>query len=139
MKHYEILDTTADIGVRAFGADLPELYVNLALGMMSLITDVDTVKDRLERNVSVTAPDREILMAEWINELIFLFDTEMLLFSRFEIIKLSKSHIEARCFGEKVDKSRHDLKRGIKSATYHRLKVREIEDGSFQAEMILDI
>jgi SHS2 domain-containing protein len=139
MKRYEILDTTADIGIRAFGAGLPEVYVNVALGMLSLITNVDTVEERLERNISVTAPDRDSLLVEWINELIFLFDTEMILFSRFEIIKLSELSIETRCFGEKVDKSRHDLKRGIKSATYHKLKLKELKDRSFQAEVLLDI
>ncbi len=139
MNKYEIIDTTADIGIRAFGSDWPEVYANAALGMFSLITKTDTVQEKLERNISVTAPDREVLLAEWLNELIFLFDTEMLLFSRFEITKLSASRIEARCFGEKVDRSRHELKRGIKSATYHRLKVEKLEDGRYQGEVILDI
>ena len=139
MKNYEIIDTTADIGIRAFGADWPDVYANAALGMFSLITDIDTVKERLERDISITAPDRETLLAEWLNELIFLFDTEMLLFSRFEITKLSKSQIEARCFGEKADRSRHELKRGIKSATYHRIKVEKVKDGSYLGEVILDI
>jgi len=139
MKNYEIIDTTADIGIRAFGADWPDVYANAALGMFSLITDLETVKEKLERDISVTAPDREVLLAEWLNELIFLFDTEMLLFRRFEITKLSSSLIEARCFGEKVDRSRHELKRGIKSATYHRIKVEKVKDGSYLGEVILDI
>jgi SHS2 domain-containing protein len=139
MKSYEIIDTTADIGIRAFGADLPEVYINAALGMFSLITDIDTIKERLERDISITAPDRETLLAEWLNELIFLFDTEMLLFSRFEIAKLSASQIEARCFGEKADRTRHELKRGIKAATYHRLKVEKLKDGEYRGEVILDI
>ena len=139
MNKYEIIDTTADIGIRAFGADWPDVYANAAVGMFSLITDLETVKEKLERDISVTAPDREVLLAEWLNELIFLFDTEMLLFRRFEITKLSPSLIEARCFGEKVDRSRHELKRGIKSATYHRLKVEKVEEGKYLGEVILDI
>ena len=139
MKNFEIIDTTADIGIRAFGADPAEVYVNVALGMFSLITKLDTVREKQERDVTVTAPDRAALLAEWLNELIFLFDTEMLLFSRFEIAKLSQSQIKARCFGEKADRSRHELKRGIKAATYHRLKVEKQMDGSYQAEVILDI
>jgi SHS2 domain-containing protein len=139
MKTFEIIDTTADIGIRAFGAYWPELYINAALGMFSLITDIETVKARLERDVSISAPDREVLMTGWLNELIFYFDTEMLLFSRFEIVKFSQSHLEARCFGEKADKARHELKRGIKSATYHKLKVEKQKDGSCVAEVIFDI
>jgi SHS2 domain-containing protein len=139
MKNFEIIDTTADIGIRAFGADWRELYANAALGMLSLITDIESIQERLERDISVAAPDREGLLAAWLNELIFLFDTEMLLFNRFEIARLSRTQIKARCFGEKADRSRHELKRGIKSATYHKLKVKKQKDGEFWAEVIFDI
>jgi SHS2 domain-containing protein len=139
MNNFEIIDTTADIGIRAFGSNLPEVYSNAALGMLGLITDIETVNEKLERQIVITAPDTDTLLAEWLNELIFLFDTEMLLFSRFIIAMPGKSSIEARCFGEKVDKSRHELKIGIKSATYHRIKVEQQKNGTFQAEVILDI
>ena len=139
MKTYEIIDTTADIGIRAFGSDLPEVYANAALGMFSLITDIDTIKEELEKDIIINAPDSAALLVEWLNELIFLFDTEMLLFKRFEIMMPDEFKILARCFGEKADRTRHELKRGIKSATYHRLKVEQKKDGGFQAEVILDI
>jgi SHS2 domain-containing protein len=139
MANFEIIDTTADIGIRAFGSGWREVFVNAALGMFSLITDPGSVRPELIRDVSVAAPDRESLLAAWLNELIFLFDTEMLLFGRFEIVRLRTSLIEARCFGEKVDRSRHELKRGIKSATYHKLKMEKTNDGVYQAEVIFDI
>jgi SHS2 domain-containing protein len=139
MKNYEIIDTTADIGIRAFGPDLPAIYTNAALGMFNLIVDVETIQERLERAITVTASDKEGLLAEWLNEFLFLFDTELLLFKRFEITELSQILIRANCFGEKVDRSRHELKRGIKSATYHKLKVERQNDGSYLAEVIFDI
>ena len=139
MKTYEIIDTTADIGIRAFGGDLPEVYANAALGMLSLITDTATVREELDRAIVINAPDSDALLVEWLNELIFLFDTEMLLFSRFEIVMPDRFRILARCFGEKADRTRHELKRGIKSATYHKLKVEQKKDGDFLAEVILDI
>jgi SHS2 domain-containing protein len=139
MKNFEIIDTTADIGIRAFGEDWPSLYANAALGMLSLITDTDEIEERLTREISITAPDRETLLVKWLNELIYLFDAEMLLFSRFEIVKISKSQIKACCFGEKADRSQHQIKRGIKSATYHKLKVEKQKHGSYKAEVILDI
>ncbi len=139
MNNFEIIDTTADIGIRAFGEDWSEVYTNAALGMLSLITDIDNIEERLTKEISISAPDREALLAEWLNELIYVFDAEMLLFSRFEIVKISKSQLKAHCFGEKADLSRHQIKRGIKSATYHKLKVEKLKDGSFTAEVILDI
>jgi SHS2 domain-containing protein len=139
MKNYEIIDTTADIGIRAFGAELSDVYTNAALGMFSLITDIDKIAERLSREVTVSAPDPETLLVVWLNELIFIFDTEMLLFSRFKIVELNKTHLKAHCSGEKVDLSRHKMKMGIKSATYHKLKVESLKEDGYQAEVILDI
>jgi len=139
MKSFEIIDTTADIGIRAFGADLSEVFANAALGMFSIITDTIKIEARLEKRICVTAPDKEALLVAWLNELLFLFETEKWLFNRFEITQLTGLKIKARCFGEKADRSRNELKREIKSATYHRLKVEKQPEGGYIGEVILDI
>ena len=123
VKEFEIFDHTADIGIRAFGASLPEAYINAARAMFSLITDPDKIKDTLYRSVDISAPDRETLLVEWLNELIYFFDAEQILFKRFDIDLFSENRLKACCYGEKVDKSRHQLIRGIKSTTYHMLKI----------------
>ena len=138
MKIFEIIETTADIGIRAFGTTWAELYANAALGMFSLITNLDSIQDKLEKSIEVQGDNREYLLVQWLNELIFLFDTQMMLFHRFEIITINEKHIKARCIGEKVEKSRHEIKVAIKSATYHKLKVEKAEKG-YLAEVILDI
>ena len=138
-KDFELVEYTADIGIRAFGIDLKETFQHAAVGMFSLITDINKVNELLYRDVEVSAPDREILLVEWLNDLIFLFDTEQLLFKRFDIGTLTDTGLKAHCHGEKVDKSRHQLKRGIKSATYHMLKVEKVKNGSYLAEVLLDI
>ena len=138
-KDFEVIDHTADIGIRAYGVDLSRAFVNAARGMFSLITDIDQVKEVLCREANATAADKETLLAEWLNELIFLFDTELVLFSRFYIESLSDNEIRSRCWGEKIDKSRHELKRGIKSATYHMLKVEQKTDYLYQVQVLFDI
>ena len=138
-KDFEVIEHTADIGIRAFGIDLAGAFVNAARGMFSLITDLDKINEAIYRDVEVTAPDRETLLVEWLNELIFLFDTEQLLFKRFYIGALTETGLKARCYGEKVDKSRHELKRGIKSATYHMLKVEQKTDYEYRVEVLFDI
>jgi SHS2 domain-containing protein len=135
-KDFETIDHTADIGIRAFGTDLKEAFVNTAKGMFQLITE-DNVREEIFRDIRVTAPDHEVLLVEWLNELIYYFDAEQLLFNRFEIISLTPQEIRSRCWGEKVDKSRHELKRGIKSTTYHMLKI-EKKDGC-TVEVLFDI
>jgi len=136
-KDFEIIEHTADIGIRAYGSDMNEAFVNAARAMFSLIADPDKVNMTLFRDIEVTAPDREILLVEWLNELIFIFDTEQLLFKKFDIMSLNDTGLIARCFGEKVDKSRHELKMGIKSVTYHMLKVEK--NINYQVQVLLDI
>jgi SHS2 domain-containing protein len=136
---FELIDHTADIGIRAHGIDLPQAFSNAAMGLFSLISDLDQVNEHLYREVEITAPDRETLLVEWLNELIFLFETELILFKRFHIGTLSENLLKARCYGEKIDKSRHELKRGIKSATYHMLKVEKENSYSYRVEVLLDV
>jgi SHS2 domain-containing protein len=137
-SNFEILEHTADIGLRAFGSDLAEAFVNAARGMVSLIIDPETIREVLSRELEVKAKDKEVLLVEWLNELLYFFDTEFLLFKRFEIIRISETEIRARCYGEKVDKTRHILKMGIKSTTYHLLRVEKKSDG-YLVQVLLDI
>jgi SHS2 domain-containing protein len=122
-KDFEILDHTADVGIIAYGADLSQAFANAARGLFSLITDLDDVEEILHRDAELTATDEESLLVEWLNELIYQFDTEGIIFKRFDIIRLDSTRLKARSYGEKVDKSKHKLKIGVKAATYHMLKV----------------
>ena len=122
-KDFEILDHTADVGIIAYGADLSQAFANAARGLFSLITDLDDVEEILHRDAELTATDEESLLVEWLNELIYQFDTEGIIFKRFDIIRLDSTRLKARSYGEKVDKLKHKLKIGVKAATYHMLKV----------------
>jgi len=122
-KDFEIINHTADVGIVAYGADLSQAFANAARALFSLITELDDVAEVLHRDVELTASDEERLLVEWLNELIYLFDTENILFKRFDIIQLNNTQLKARSYGEKVDKSKHKLKTGVKAATYHMLKV----------------
>ena len=75
---------------------------------------------------------------DWLNELLYHFDAEQLLLKKFAITELTDTALKAECWGEPVDRSRHQLKRGIKAATYHGLKI-ETAPGGYQIEIILDL
>jgi SHS2 domain-containing protein len=122
-KDFEILNHTADVGIIAYGADMKQAFANAARGLFSLITDLDGVEEVLHRDAELTATEEESLLVEWLNELIYQFDTEGIVFKRFDIIRLDSTRLKARGYGEKVDKSRHKLKMGVKAATYHMLEV----------------
>jgi len=136
-KDFKILDHTADIGITAYGDDMKQAFVNAAQGLFSLITQPDNIKETQHQDIALTAPDRESLLVAWLNELIYLFDTDNLVFKRFVITRLSDTQIEARSYGEKVDKTRHTIKREVKAATHHLLKVSR--DDGCQVQVLFDI
>ena len=136
-KDFEILDHTADVGVIAYGADLKQAFANAAKGLFSLITELDDVEEVLHRDIELTSSDEESLLVGWLNELIYRFDAESILFERFDIIQLDDTRLKARSYGEKVDSSKHKLKTGVKAATYHMLKV-DKTDG-FRVQVLFDI
>lgn len=121
-KEFEILNHTADVGIIAYGSNMREAFANAAKGLFSLITDSD-VAEIEHKDIELTAPDQESLLVAWLNELIYLFDVDNILFERFDISRLTDTRLKARSYGEKVDFARHALKIGVKAATYHMLKI----------------
>ena len=136
-KKFEFIDHTADIGIVAYGADLKESFANAALALFSLIAELDNVSEGFRQELEVTAEDEEGLLVQWLNELIYLFDVEHLIFRRFEIVDFTPTRLRAICYGERVDPLRHKLKTGVKAATYHMLKVDK--SGDHKVQVILDI
>jgi SHS2 domain-containing protein len=132
VKDFELIEHTADVGIVAYGADVKEAFANAARGMFSLIVEAGSVRETAHRDIEVTAPDEESLLVTWLNELIYLFDVENVLFSRFEIIELDATRLKARAYGEPVDDTRHMLKTGIKAATYHMVEVDRSKGGRVQ-------
>lgn len=137
MPRFEVIDHTADVGIIAYGSDLEEAFANSAYGMFSLIADLDGVKEKVSRKVDIQSIDQEALLVDWLNELLYLFDVKQIIFKRFEITALSQNRLQATIYGEKVDTSRHQLKTGVKAATYHMLKIEKNKE--VKVQFILDI
>jgi SHS2 domain-containing protein len=136
MKRFELIEHTADIGLTACGKDLPEAFANAAYGMFSIIAELDNVREVETRRVEVSSDDIEGLLFEWLNSLLYYLDVEMLLFKRFDIIEFGDTRLVADCRGEKYDASRHRIKIGVKSATYHML---EVDRQKNRVQVIFDI
>ncbi len=123
MKRYELIEHTADIGLVASGSSMPEAYANAAYGLFAIIAQLNRVRANETRAVVVTGEDYESLLFNWMNQLIYIFDVERLILKHFEVTELTDKKLRAKCRGERYDPSRHQLKLGVKSATYHMLKV----------------
>ena len=137
MPDFEVIDHTADIGIIAYGKDKGEVFVNAAYGMFSLVIELEGVADEACYNIEVSADDEESLLVTWLNEILYLFDVEGVIFKRFEVVELEECRLQANAYGEKFDPSRHELKMQIKAATYYLLK---LEKGNgFKAKIIFDV
>ncbi len=138
MKKYEIIDHTADIGLRARGGDLKELFVNAAYGMFTILADLKNVQAKKSLKIRLQAPNVEELFLSWLSELLYQYTSKEIIFKEFSIEKLSEKRISAEARGEKLDLRRHKLKTEIKAVTYHELKVRKVKD-IWQGEVIFDV
>jgi len=136
VRRFRLIEHTADIGLVAYGQSLAEAFANAAYGLFSIIAELKTVKEVESRRFELDEDDAEALLFEWLNRLIYLFDVEMLLFKRFDIEDFDGHRLKATCHGEKYDPSRHHLKTGVKSATYHMLKVDKEKN---QVQVIFDV
>jgi SHS2 domain-containing protein len=123
MKRFQLIEHTADTGLVAYGRSLAEAFANAAYGLFSIMAELNKVRGVESRSVAVSAEDIEGLLFNWLNHMIYIFDVEHLLFKRFDITEFTTHNLKATCWGETYNPSRHQLKLGVKSATYHTLKV----------------
>jgi len=135
-KRFQLIEHTADVGLIAYGGTLAEAFANAAYGLFSIIAELKTVKEIESRQLELNEDDPEALLFEWLNSLIYLFDVDMLLLKRFDIRDFDRRGLKAICYGEKYNPSRHQLKTGVKAATYHMLKV---DRGKNQVQVIFDV
>ena len=137
-KPFEIIGTTADVGVVARGATREEAFVNAARGLFNLITDPETVRPAEPYPVTCEGISLEGLLVAWLNELIYLHDANHLLFRRFEVKISDDLRLEGTAWGEPIDADRHPLNTEVKAATYHKAQVVEGPSG-WEATIILDV
>ncbi|MBN2566050.1 MAG: archease [Candidatus Eisenbacteria bacterium] len=122
---YTELEHTADVGMELTAGSLTEAFEQAAAAMFDLICDLDRVGRGVRRVVRVEARENDLenMMVRWLTELLFLFDSERLVLSRFAVRSLTSDAIEAHVDGEVFDPSRHSVKADIKAVTYHELTV----------------
>ncbi|MBI3862673.1 MAG: archease [Planctomycetia bacterium] len=135
---YEIFEHTADLGLRVRAAALPELFVDAGRGLFAMVVDdLASVQPTMSRELHVAGSDVTYLLFDWLNELLYLCDTERLVFSQFDL-RIDDAGLVATARGEPIDAGRHRLTHEIKAITYHELKVERTSDG-WLAEVIVDI
>jgi SHS2 domain-containing protein len=139
---FEYLEHTADVYVRAHGTTMEQAYENSALSMFEVMTDTDKIAQTKEETVEIEAEDQYALLYNWLEALLVKFETENMLYSKFQIIDWKETaetfKFKAKLWGEKFDPQKHPQKVGVKAVTYHRMVIIRERD-RVVLEFILDI
>jgi SHS2 domain-containing protein len=132
------IEHPSDVGFEVYGDTLEELFANAAIAMYSLMTDVDEIEADVERAIELKAEDFQSLMFDWLDELIFLFDSESLVMKKFDIaVNETDFSICGNCKGGKFDPSKHVSGIIIKAVTYNMMEVKKNE--VWKARVVLDV
>lgn len=138
MKRYEMIDHTADIGIKVFGKDIKEIFSNAGYAMFDILTDPKKIEKKEIFNIQVSANNIEELLVKWLDELLYRYETERVIFNEFIIDKISDTEINSTVYGERIDHRRHEIKTEIKNVTYHQLQVKKTDKG-WEAQVIFDV
>jgi SHS2 domain-containing protein len=137
-EKYRQMPHTADLAWRIWGDSLPELFENAGRALTATMADLRFIRRREIREVTLESVDREALLVDWLNHLLYLFDVDGFLGRDFQVTSLSPKHLEAQVKGEIFDPERHREKTAVKAATYHHLEIVQ-EDDRWRATVVLDL
>ena len=135
---YKEFEHTADIGMEMYGATLEELFRNAGRALFDTIVEIDRIQPRVERSVSVTGDDDELLLMNWLRRLLYLFAVESEVYGEFRIVALQSGALQAIVTGEPLDMERHHFKTELKAITYHQFRLIQEQDG-WRATVIFDV
>ena len=135
---FEILEHPADIGFRAFGGTLEELFANAAIAMLSIACEMEDVAAREEYVLAASGSEYESLLVNWLSEVLYWFDGKRIALREFQVTELKPDKIGAVARGEARDPARHRGKLIVKAVTWHQLKIARCGAG-WTADVYLDI
>ena len=135
---YEVLEHTADVGLRIYGGTLAELFANAGRGLMALAIEPQRIEEKEQLPISATGSDLEQLLVNWLSEILYHMDAEGWLFARFSIKACSPTAIAGEGLGERQDPASRRRAVAVKAVTYHQLSVRQTPDG-WEAVVYFDI
>ena len=138
---YQFFDHTGDIGVSLSGRTVDELFAAAAAAFTDSITALEKVEPKRPEELSVAAPELDLLLVDFLSELLYRFDTRGWLTrdAEVEVREFDGGwQLQGTLLGEKHDTSRHGVRVLIKAVTYHQLAVTQ-QAGTWTADIVFDI
>lgn len=140
-KKYEYLYHIADAKFRAYGSTMEEAFENAALAMFNVMVNTSKLEAKELRKIEITSPDIKMLLAEWLSELLYLFEVDGIVFCEFKMDRIEKTgegfSLTGKAWGEQIDLSRHIFDTQVKAVTLHELEVQQKEEG-FWVQVVVD-
>jgi SHS2 domain-containing protein len=134
---FEILEHTADVGLRMTGSSPEEVLEAAGEGLATLLGAWVPGPGK-EHHVETIAPDRAALLAAWVDDLLYIHEAEDVVFGGFDVNLPEDSRLAARVLI--VPRDERELEGvGIKAATYHRLRFEQRQDGTWVGEIYVDV
>lgn len=136
--NFDLLDHTADLGIKVRGTDLEDLFAGAARSMMQLMVKGKTPENTTSRRLSVSGEDLADLMIRWLGEILYLFDGEKEVVDDVQIDFISNSRIDATLSLTPFDPEFYEILHEIKAVTYHQIEVVE-KANHWEATIIFDL
>lgn len=132
----------ADIAFEATGKSLEELLESSGQALMNTqVSDLKKIKPKIEKKIEMKSQNEERLVHDFLQELIFLKDAELLLVSKYKM-KIYRTEVgiilKAVLKGEPIDNTRHEMLVDVKAVSWHKFEVKR-ENKMWKAFVILDV
>lgn len=133
-SRFEELEHTADIAIRVWGDTLAELFANAAYGMACQLVDPGQVQVAVEREIDLRAEDVELLLVEWLSELLYLGEREGVVFVEFDMQDVRSTALRAIVRGGRSEEHHTH----IKAVTFSELDVAQTDRG-YETVVVFDV
>lgn len=136
---WEHFEHEADMGVRGIGRTRAEAFEQAAVALTAILCDPAEVRPSANVSIQCANADPEILLADWLNAIVYEMATRHMIFSRFRVDISADGALRATAAGEPVDLARHSPAVEVKGATLTELAVKQRGDGLWVAQCVVDV
>ena len=137
-SEFELLEHPSDIGVLGRGKTRSEALIAASQGLVSILANPTDFKPLEERFFKATGSDEAAQIVNWLNEILFFFDTESMVFVAFQIESWNANELIGRARGERLDTDRHEFRTAVKAATYHQFESHPTSQG-WEIRVFVDV
>ncbi|MFW5936510.1 MAG: archease [Desulfosalsimonas sp.] len=135
---YEVIDHTADTGIRVWAGTPTGLFAEACRAMFELITENSRVIPVKTKKLSIEGIDQTDLLINWLRELLMLWSADQELVASVQISELSEKNMLATIWTQPFDPENHVIYTDIKAVTYHGAEIIS-RNGQWETSVIFDV